>query len=128
MPQPDLVVGLGLRPDTDRAVILDALNEVLDIERIARLVTIDRRANDTGLRGVAEALTVSFHAVTVDELAAVPVPNPSQRIAAAVGIPSVAEACALLVGYGPLVVPKQTVGGVVVAASRAYAVTGFESG
>lgn len=128
MPQPDLVVGLGLRPDTDPAVIIDALNEVFDIDRIAGLVTIDRRANDIGLRRVADALTVPIHVVLAAELAPVQVPNPSQRIAAAVGTPSVAEACALVVGHGPLVVPKQTVGGVVVAASCAYRVTGCDSG
>lgn len=117
MPQPDLIVGLGLRPDTDRTVILDALNAVLDVDRIAGLATLDRRVHDTGVRCVAAALGVPVHGVPVVDLTGVRVEAPSERTAAAVGAPSVAEACAVLVGRGPLLVAKRIVGGVVVAAS-----------
>lgn len=116
-PRDGLAVGLGLRPCPSAERILEALAEVLPGQRIACLATLDRRAAEPGPRRAAAALGVPLHGCSPDRLAGVRVPNPSPRVAAAVGIPGVAEAAALLVGGGPLVVPRRVVAGVVVAAA-----------
>ncbi|MEV5838085.1 cobalamin biosynthesis protein [Nocardia sp. NPDC052112] len=113
------VVGLGLRPGTSSERILAALREVLGDRPIAYLATIDRRAEELGVRGAAARLGVSVRSFTAAELAQVDVPNPSARIAAALGTASVAEAAALLAVDGPLVIPKRTVDGIVIAAALA---------
>ncbi|MFI7666354.1 cobalamin biosynthesis protein [Nocardia sp. NPDC049526] len=111
-----MCVGLGFRPGTSSERILDALREVLDDKPIACLATIDRRAGE--LRAAAAGLGVSVRSFTAAELAQVEVPNPSARTGDAVGTASVAEAAALLAADGPLVIPKQTVDGIVIAAAR----------
>ncbi|MEU4314995.1 cobalamin biosynthesis protein [Nocardia sp. NPDC024068] len=114
-----LAVGLGLRPDLSAERILAALVEALPGQRIACLATLDRRAGEPGVRDAAAALGVPLHGYAAEQLAGVPVPNPSERVAAALGIPGVAEAAALLAGTGPLLVPRQVAGGVVIAATAA---------
>ncbi len=113
------VVGLGLRPGTSNERILAALREVLGDRPIACLATIDRRAEELGLRGAAARLGVSVRSFTAAELGQVDVPNPSARTADALGTASVAEAAALLAADGSLVVPKRTVDGIVIAAALA---------
>ncbi|MGW5383033.1 cobalamin biosynthesis protein [Nocardia sp. NPDC003963] len=116
----ELAVGLGLRPDLSTERILAALAEALPGQRIASLATLDRRAAEPGPRGAAAVLGVPLHSYSAEQMARVPVPNPSARVAAALGIPGVAEAAALLSGTGPLLVPRQVAGAVVVAAAAAY--------
>ncbi|MGW0180567.1 cobalamin biosynthesis protein [Nocardia sp. NPDC003345] len=118
-PPGTLAVGLGLRPDLSADRILAALAEVLPGRPIACLATLDRRSGEPGVRGAASALGVPLRAYTAEQLGRVPVPNPSERVVAAVGIPGVAEAAALLAGSGPLLVPRRVVGDVVVAATAA---------
>ncbi|WP_063059773.1 cobalamin biosynthesis protein [Nocardia sienata] len=115
-----LAVGLGLRPDLPTERILAALAEAFPGHRIACLATLDRRAGEPGPRAAAAVLGVPLYGYSVERLARVPVPNPSERVAAALGIPGVAEAAALLAGTGPVVVPRQVAGGVVVAATAAH--------
>lgn len=122
-PAPDraeLAVGLGLRPDPSAERILTVLAEAFPGERIACLATLDRRAGEPGPREAAAVLGVPLFGYSAERLARVPVPNPSDRVAAALGIPGVAEAAALLAGAGPLLVPRRVVGGVVVAATAAH--------
>ncbi|MGW1740789.1 cobalamin biosynthesis protein [Nocardia sp. NPDC001965] len=117
-PQP-LAVGLGLRPGLSVEGVLAALAEILPGQRIACLATLDRRAGEPGPLGAAAVLGVPLHGYCAERLARVPVPNPSDRVLAALGVPGVAEAAALLAGTGPLLVPRQVVEGVVVAATAA---------
>ncbi|MGQ4597564.1 cobalamin biosynthesis protein [Nocardia sp. R6R-6] len=119
MSRPDLAVGIGVRPGTDQARIRAALRAGLGDNVIACLATIDRRAAEPGLRAAASALGVPVRAYTATELAVVRVPNPSTRTASALGTASVAEAAALLAGHGPLLLPKTTIDGVVIAATAA---------
>ncbi len=86
-------------------------------QRVACLATIDRRADDSGLRAVAASWGVPIVSYPAHELARVPVPNPSARTAAALGTASVAEAAALLAGRGSLVIGKTTIHAVVIAAA-----------
>lgn len=84
---------------------------------VACLATIDRRAEE--LCAAADRLGVSIRTFTAAELAQVDVPNPSSRTQDALGTVSVAEAAALLAANGPLVIPKRTVDGIVIAAALA---------
>ncbi|WP_245672496.1 cobalamin biosynthesis protein [Nocardia anaemiae] len=113
--EPFFTVGLGFRPGTSTERILDALREVLGDKPIACLATIDRRADE--LRVAADHLGVEIRTFTAAELAQVDVPNPSSRTDDALGTASVAEAAALLAADGPLVIPKRTVDGIVIAAA-----------
>lgn len=115
--QSELAVGLGIRPGTSAERILTALREVVGDKPIACIATIDRRAEELGLHVAATQLGVQVRAYTAAELARVAVPTPSTRIAAALGTASVAEAAALLAADGPLVIPKRTVDGIVLAAA-----------
>jgi cobalt-precorrin 5A hydrolase len=116
----ELAVGLGLRPDPSAERILAVLAEAFPGQRIGCLATLDRRAGEPGPREAAAVLGVPLFGYSAERLARVPVPNPSERVAAALGIPGVAEAAALLAGAGPLLVPRQVVEGVVVAATAAH--------
>jgi cobalt-precorrin 5A hydrolase len=117
VPQPDLAAGLGFRPGTSADRILAALREVLGDNPINCLATVDRRADEPGLQAAATHLGVPVRPYTAAALALVPVPNPSPRTESALGTASVAEAAAILAAAGPLVVPKHSVDGVVVAAA-----------
>ncbi|MGK8556446.1 cobalamin biosynthesis protein [Nocardia gipuzkoensis] len=120
MSRPDLAVGVGMRPGTDETRIRAALREALGDAVIVCLATIDRRATEPGLQAVAAAMGVPVRSYSSAELASVRVPNPSAHTASALGTASVAEASALLAGGGgPLLVPRTTIDGVVIAAAAA---------
>ena len=87
------------------------------------IATVDRKATEPAIVELAAALGVPLRAFSADVLAAVPVPNPSGIVEAAVGTPSVAEAAALAaaggVGAGGvLVVEKRRSGDATVAVAR----------
>jgi cobalt-precorrin 5A hydrolase len=117
VPPPELAVGLGLRPNTSAERILSAIREVLGDNPIACLATLDRRATEPGVRAAAAHLDTPLRAYTAEELAQVPVPNPSTRTNTLLGTPSVAEAAATLAANGPLVIPKRTIDGIVITAA-----------
>ncbi|MBL1079001.1 cobalamin biosynthesis protein [Nocardia sp. 2] len=97
--------------------ITDAVREVLGGSEIVCLATVDRRAGEPGLMEAAALLGVPVVGFASAQLAAVEVPNPSERTAAALGTSSVAEAAAVLAaGGGPLEVEKTVVSGITVAA------------
>ena len=110
-----IVVGIGARPGITAAEVLAAVDAVLPAAAAGvRLATLDARAAEPGLveAALARGWPLSGHPAAA--LAAVPVPSPSARVAAAVGTPSVAEAAALLDG-GALLVGRTVVGRVTVA-------------
>ncbi|MFQ6398180.1 cobalamin biosynthesis protein [Nocardia sp. KC 131] len=117
MPPPELAVGLGLRPNTSAERILSAIREALGDNPIVCLATLDGRAAEPGVRAVAAHLDIPLRAYTAEELSRVPVPNPSTRTNTLLGTPSVAEAAATLAANGPLVIPKRTIDGIVIAAA-----------
>jgi cobalt-precorrin 5A hydrolase len=111
------VVGIGARPGVSVAEVLAAVDAVLPAGADqVRLATLDVRAAEPGLLAAAGARGWSLTGHPAAALAAVPVPSPSARVAAAVGTPSVAEAAALLDG-GTLLVGRTVVGRVTVAVS-----------
>lgn len=116
----DLVVGVGCRDGTDPAVVLVAVTTVVDDpSRLCAVATLDRRVADPAIVGAAAALGVPVLGYSAADLAAVVVPTPSVRVAAAVGTASVAEAAAMLgAGGGELLVHKHAHDGVTVALAR----------
>lgn len=120
-----VVLGLGARsgvPEAELAVAIDAaLRQAgLDAAGIAGLATLDRRAAEAGVQAVAHRHRWPVLAFGTAELTGVDVPNPSGTVAAAAGIPSVAEAAALLAA-GPgavLVLPKRIFPRATVAIAR----------
>jgi cobalt-precorrin 5A hydrolase len=119
-----VVVGLGARPGRSAAELTGAITAALAeaglrAADVRVLATIDRRAAEDGVRAVATAHGWRLAGFTAVELGAHDVPNKSERIAAAVGTPSVAEAAALAAG-GELILPKRAFPGVTVAIARGF--------
>jgi cobalamin biosynthesis protein CbiG len=96
-PASGLVVGFGARPGVAEAAVRAVLAALLDRHGpdpapVRGWATLAARTSEPGLHAVAGPALRGYPA---DQLAAVPVPHPSARVAAAVGTPSVAEAAAL---------------------------------
>lgn len=112
-------MGIGFRPGTGAAEILAAVRATVD-GPVRCLATLDRRADEPGVVAAAAELDVPVLGFAADRLAEVPVPHPSERVGAATGTTSVAEAAAVLAaGGGPLVRTKTVHDGVTVAAAVA---------
>ncbi|SDY16482.1 histidinol-phosphate aminotransferase [Modestobacter sp. DSM 44400] len=113
-----MTVGVGASAGVPAEEVLAALDAVVPAStgRVT-LATLDVRATEPGLREAAERRGWPLTGHPAAALAAVPVPAPSARVAAAVGTPSVAEAAALL-GGGQLVVGRTVHGRVTVAVAR----------
>ncbi|MGW0045273.1 cobalamin biosynthesis protein [Rhodococcus sp. NPDC003348] len=116
----DLVVGVGLRDGIGPETVLDAISDIVDDPaELHALATLDRKAAESSVATAAAELGVPVLGFTADELSAVSVPTPSDRVAAEVGTPSVAEAAAVLgSGGGDLLIRKRARDGVTVALAR----------
>ncbi len=119
-------VGIGARPGVRAEAVRALLDRVLAEHGLdpaaAVYATVTARAGEPGLR---EALPTAPTLWRPDELAGEPVPHPDERVAAAVGTPSVAEAAALRTARAfpgaagaELVVTKTVGDGVTVAVAR----------
>jgi cobalt-precorrin 5A hydrolase/precorrin-3B C17-methyltransferase len=84
---------------------------------VTTLATVEAKADEAGIVEAAREGGWPLVAYPADRLAAVPVPNPSEAVRAAVGSPSVAEAAALVAG-DVLVVPKRKSAMATVALAR----------
>lgn len=96
-----LAVGIGCDRGTSAITLRTALNQALasigiDVFRISRLASIDLKANEAGLLALARELDQPLLFFSAAQLAAVPVPNPSETVRRHIGTPSVSEAAALL--------------------------------
>jgi cobalt-precorrin 5A hydrolase / cobalt-factor III methyltransferase / precorrin-3B C17-methyltransferase len=112
-----LVVGAGASRGAPAAEIGRLIDDTLaDLgvspRSVRYMATADVKADEQGLQAAAAERGWSLATFPTGELAAVPVPNPSEVVRRAVGTPSVAEAAALLAA-GP--------GGTLLAAKRASA-------
>jgi cobalamin biosynthesis protein CbiG len=115
------VVGVGMSSIAEAvevdALVRGALAEAgIDVGAVAAVATVEGRLEHPAVR----ALPWPARGYAVDTLAAVAVPNPSDRVAAASGTASVAEAAALLAaGDGAeLIVPKRRSEHATVAVAR----------
>ncbi|CCG02188.1 cobalamin biosynthesis protein [Blastococcus saxobsidens] len=110
-----ITVGVGASSGVSAAEVLAAVDAVLPPGAApVRLSTLDARLRERGLQEAAARRGWPLVGHPASALARVPVPTPSDQVAAAVGTGSVAEAAALLDG-GPLVVRKTVHGRVTVA-------------
>jgi len=87
----------GVRCDEARRLLDDALEGAgLAIESVAAIATAQIKADEQGLLDLACQLGVPLVTHSAAALGQVTVPNPSEVVRAAVGVPSVSEAAALL--------------------------------
>jgi cobalt-precorrin 5A hydrolase/precorrin-3B C17-methyltransferase len=125
---PTLVIGVGASrgaPAEQIAALIDAgLAEAgVAVESVRALATVDLKAGEPGIVEVAQRHGWPLLTFTAGELSAVPVPNPSEVVRAAVGTPSVAEAAALVAARAAgrdaaLVLPKRAGAMATVAIAR----------
>ncbi|MDR9402168.1 MAG: precorrin-3B C(17)-methyltransferase [Halothece sp. Uz-M2-17] len=108
-----LWVGIGCERGTPQTVIEEALQSALQKENltasaIAGLATIELKADETGILGLATAHHYPLQIYSAEALNQVSVPNPSSVVAQEVGTASVAEASALkAANSSELIVSKQ---------------------
>ncbi len=107
-----LFVGVGTCRAVDADEVLALIQQTIAQAgpgTVAALATVDARAAEPGLLAAAARLGVPLTAYGVHELAAQPVPHPSEAARRALGTPGVAEAAALLAAGpgGELVVGKR---------------------
>lgn len=119
---PSLVVGVGASRDVAAEEVLGLIGEALAVGGFAQgsvttLATVEAKADEAGIVEAAREGGWPLVAYPADRLAAVPVPNPSEAVRAAVGSASVAEAAALVAG-DVLVVPKRKSAMATVALAR----------
>jgi len=96
-----LALGLGCDRGTPAATIIQAIEEALAACSASRMnigsaASIDLKANENGLLQAMQYLGLEINFYSAAELAAVPVPNPSETVRCHTGTPSVSEAAALL--------------------------------
>ncbi|HEY8651992.1 MAG TPA: cobalamin biosynthesis protein, partial [Dermatophilaceae bacterium] len=110
---PSLVVGMG----ASRGVSLDETRRLLDealqdaglaIESVAAIATAQIKGDEQALIDLAHQLGVPLVTHSAAALRQVTVPNPSEVVRAAVGVPSVSEAAALLGARECLDGPEQS--------------------
>jgi cobalt-precorrin 5A hydrolase/precorrin-3B C17-methyltransferase len=116
---PCLWLGIGCERATslqllERLVEGELREHHLAPEAVAGLASIDRKGDEPALLALAARHNWPLKLFQADDLAAVPVPNPSERVAREMGTASVAEAAALLAAQGAgggdpgsLLVPKR---------------------
>jgi cobalt-precorrin 5A hydrolase/precorrin-3B C17-methyltransferase len=98
---PSLVVGMGasrgVSTDEARRLLDEALQDAgLAIESVAAIATAQIKGDEQALIDLARQLGVPLVTHSAAALGQVTVPNPSEVVRAAVGVPSVSEAAALL--------------------------------
>jgi cobalt-precorrin 5A hydrolase/precorrin-3B C17-methyltransferase len=98
---PSLVVGMGasrgVSTDEARRLLDEALQDAgLAIESVAAIATAQIKGDEQALIDLAHQLGVPLVTHSAAALGQVTVPNPSEVVRAAVGVPSVSEAAALL--------------------------------
>jgi cobalt-precorrin 5A hydrolase/precorrin-3B C17-methyltransferase len=119
---PSLVAGVGASKGVTADEVLELLEEALAVGGLSRdsvtaLATVDAKAEEDGIAAAARQGGWPVHSYPAGQLAAVPVPNPSDAALAAVGTPSVAEAAALTCG-DELIVAKRASAMATVALAR----------
>ncbi|WP_070378233.1 cobalamin biosynthesis protein [Rhodococcus sp. WMMA185] len=121
----DICVGIGFRAGAGGDDIVAAVRQLLasaklDSDASLRcFCTLDRKASEPAVLGAAAVWGIPVLGFGAGDLARVTVPNPSNRVRAETGSPSVAEAAAVLGARGgPLIVTKSSGNGVAVAAAR----------
>ncbi|WP_119153699.1 cobalamin biosynthesis protein [Caldimonas tepidiphila] len=111
---PGVALGIGCDRGTPLATLQAALDEALALANLTRadvraLASITLKADEAGLLALAQAHGWPITFYPAEQLAEVPVPNPSETVRRHTGTPSVSEAAALLAagaGIDALLVEK----------------------
>ncbi len=98
---PAFALGLGCDRGTPLATVQTALQLALqhiqaDVAQISVLATINAKSDEIALLELARLMGLDLLFYSADQLAAVPVANPSATVLRYMGTPSVSEAAALL--------------------------------
>lgn len=96
-----VMVGMGCDRNVSLQTLEIALSQALQRanlkpDSIAGLASIDKKNDEIALLELARKNGWQLHFFTAEELAKVPVPNPSEVVRKYMGTPAVAEAAALL--------------------------------
>ncbi len=108
-----LTLGVGCRRGADPAGVADETERSMRAAglhpgAVGAVATIELKRDEPLVRALCEHFGATPTIFSADELAAIEVPNPSEKALAATGSPSVAEAAARLGAHGgELVVEKQ---------------------
>ena len=126
---PVLVVGIGCNRGTSQEEILAAIRETfinfnLSLESAASIATVTEKAEEAGLMAAAEILQLPLEIFSHAQIMQVKnIPTPSDYAMKALGVPGVAEPCAMLAaGTRDLIVKKQKFANVTVAVALKGAV------
>jgi cobalt-precorrin 5A hydrolase len=106
-----LVVGIGLHWDTTRDTISEGIQDILlknglSLKSIRNISTLRREKELSGLQEFSSAYGIPVQTFDKQELASIPVPNPSDVVNKFEGTYSVAESSAILSSNGQLIIPK----------------------
>ncbi len=96
-----VILGMGCDRHTPLATLETAVDQALaeaglDRSAVMALATIDRKSDEPALLALAENNRWPLRFFSAEQLAQVPVPNPSEVVRKYMGTPAVAEAAALL--------------------------------
>jgi cobalt-precorrin 5A hydrolase len=121
----DIVVGVGCRRGTDSSVILEAVRRGIDLAgvelaSVRLLASADVKAKESGLMEAARALGLPLRLLPSEEIrASRRAFTRSEFVKRNVGVPAVAEPCALLAGRRTrLLLSKTVINGVTIAVAR----------
>ncbi|MBD2343833.1 cobalamin biosynthesis protein [Anabaena subtropica] len=97
----NLWLGFGCQSGISHHLIAAAIHQVfqenqLEQKEIVGIATIDTKASEPGLVEFCDLFNLPLKTFSIEMLANIAVPNPSRVIAEKVGIPSVAEAAAII--------------------------------
>lgn len=120
----NLVIGIGCNRGTSSGEIIALVEKSLEQSGLSPLsirnfASIDLKADEPGLLDAASAFQKQVRFCTRDQIAGMPVPNPSATVARHIGAESVCEASALWsAGVRNLLAPKRKSGNCTLAIAR----------
>ena len=102
-----VMLGVGCDRGTPLATLETAVDQALSLAGLGRaavqgLATIDKKRDESCILMLAERQHWPLRLFSAEELAQVPVPNPSATVLKYMGTPTVAEAAALLAAHAGL--------------------------
>lgn len=102
-----VMLGVGCDRGTPLATLQTAVDQALAMSGLGRetvhgLATIDRKNDEVCILDLAARMNWPLQFFSAEELARVPVPNPSATVLKYMGTPAVAEAAALLAAQAGL--------------------------
>lgn len=102
-----VILGVGCDRGTPFETLVTALDQALalaglSLDAVCGLATIDKKNDESCILMLAARSDWPLYFFSAEELAKVPVPNPSATVLKYMGTPAVAEAAALLAAHAEL--------------------------